>query len=158
MLMALALPCASGVRQEARCVLRYCCSGHAALALPAAPAFAAYVAAPSAFPRARSSSCAGYDCGRLLPRRLLGFSLGRGRHGHGIGDLWRGRIDRRRFCRGATAVPAISCLGARGRLTRLRLEGEEDGLEVDQGLNGSLRGRAGIALDQFLLYGTGGVA
>ena len=29
---------------------------------------------------------------------------------------------------------------------------------ADQGLNGSLRGRAGIALDRFLLYGTGGVA
>jgi outer membrane immunogenic protein len=38
------------------------------------------------------------------------------------------------------------------------VDGEEDGLDVDQGLNGSLRARAGIALDQFLLYGTGGAA
>jgi outer membrane immunogenic protein len=38
------------------------------------------------------------------------------------------------------------------------VEGDENGLEVDQGLNGSLRARAGIALDQFLLYGTGGAA
>ena len=29
---------------------------------------------------------------------------------------------------------------------------------VDQGLNGSLRARAGIALDRFLVYGTGGAA
>lgn len=32
------------------------------------------------------------------------------------------------------------------------------GVSVDQGLNGSLRARAGIALDRFLLYGTGGLA
>jgi len=38
------------------------------------------------------------------------------------------------------------------------LEGEADGLEVSQGINGSLRGRVGIALDQFLLYGTAGGA
>ncbi len=32
------------------------------------------------------------------------------------------------------------------------------GIKVEQGVNGSLRARAGIALDRFLLYGTGGVA
>ena len=34
----------------------------------------------------------------------------------------------------------------------------EAGITVDQGLNGSLRARAGIALDRFLLYGTAGLA
>ena len=37
-------------------------------------------------------------------------------------------------------------------------DGSSGGLSVEQGLNGSLRGRAGIALDRFLAYGTGGVA
>jgi outer membrane immunogenic protein len=37
-------------------------------------------------------------------------------------------------------------------------DGDNAGIEVEQGLNGSLRGRAGIALDRFLLYGTGGAA
>lgn len=37
-------------------------------------------------------------------------------------------------------------------------EGEDAGLTVEQGFNGSLRARAGIALDQFLLYGTAGGA
>lgn len=37
-------------------------------------------------------------------------------------------------------------------------DGTAGGLTAEQGLNGSLRGRAGIALDRFLVYGTGGVA
>ena len=37
-------------------------------------------------------------------------------------------------------------------------DGEEGGITVEQGFNGSLRARAGIALDQFLLYGTAGAA
>jgi outer membrane immunogenic protein len=37
-------------------------------------------------------------------------------------------------------------------------DGSNGGLEVEQGLNGSLRGRAGIALDRYLVYGTGGLA
>jgi outer membrane immunogenic protein len=37
-------------------------------------------------------------------------------------------------------------------------DGSEGGVSADQGLNGSLRGRAGIALDRFLLYGTAGLA
>jgi outer membrane immunogenic protein len=37
-------------------------------------------------------------------------------------------------------------------------DGSEGGIKADQGLNGSLRGRAGIALDRFLLYGTAGLA
>jgi outer membrane immunogenic protein len=37
-------------------------------------------------------------------------------------------------------------------------DGSAGGITVEQGLNGSLRGRAGIALDRFLVYGTGGAA
>jgi outer membrane immunogenic protein len=36
--------------------------------------------------------------------------------------------------------------------------GSGGGVSLDQGLNGSLRARAGIALDRFLLYGTAGAA
>jgi len=37
-------------------------------------------------------------------------------------------------------------------------DGAEGGIRAEQGLNGSLRARAGIALDRFLLYGTAGLA
>ena len=37
-------------------------------------------------------------------------------------------------------------------------DGGSGGISADQDWSGSLRARAGIALDQFLLYGTGGVA
>jgi outer membrane immunogenic protein len=37
-------------------------------------------------------------------------------------------------------------------------DGSSGGLNVEQGLNGSLRARAGIALDRFLVYGTAGAA
>jgi outer membrane immunogenic protein len=49
-------------------------------------------------------------------------------------------------------------LGAEGDIIISGVDGDDAGISVDQGLNGSLRARAGIALDQFLLYGTGGVA
>lgn len=49
-------------------------------------------------------------------------------------------------------------LGAEGDVIVSGVDGSSGALSVDQGLNGSLRARAGIALDQFLLYGTGGAA
>jgi outer membrane immunogenic protein len=49
-------------------------------------------------------------------------------------------------------------IGAEGDLIVSGVDGDEGPLSLDQGLNGSLRARAGIALDQFLLYGTGGAA
>jgi outer membrane immunogenic protein len=49
-------------------------------------------------------------------------------------------------------------LGAEGDIVFPWRDGTEAGLKADQGLNGSLRGRAGIALDRFLLYGTAGLA
>lgn len=49
-------------------------------------------------------------------------------------------------------------VGAEGDILYPWRDGSGGGVTVDQGLNGSLRGRAGIALDRFLLYGTGGAA
>ena len=37
-------------------------------------------------------------------------------------------------------------------------EGDAGGIDVEQGVNGSLRGRIGYALDRFLVYGTAGAA
>lgn len=49
-------------------------------------------------------------------------------------------------------------VGAEGDLVFPFRDGSSGGIDVDQGLNGSLRGRAGIALDRFLIYGTAGGA
>lgn len=49
-------------------------------------------------------------------------------------------------------------VGAEADVLASGVNGEEDMFDVDQGVNGSIRARAGIALDQFLIYGTGGVA
>ena len=49
-------------------------------------------------------------------------------------------------------------VGAEADLVASGADGAEGEFRVDQGLNGSLRGRVGLALDQFLLYGTGGIA
>ena len=57
-----------------------------------------------------------------------------------------------------TGSGAISCVGAEGDLVFPFRDGESGGIDAEQGLNGSLRGRAGIALDRFLLYGTAGGA
>lgn len=49
-------------------------------------------------------------------------------------------------------------IGAEGDLLYPFRDGSSGGLSVEQGLNGSLRGRAGVALDRFLAYGTAGLA
>ena len=49
-------------------------------------------------------------------------------------------------------------LGGEGRYRLSVARRLEGGIEAEQGLNGSLRARAGIALDRFLLYGTAGLA
>ena len=49
-------------------------------------------------------------------------------------------------------------VGAEGDFLFPWRDGSSGGVSVDQGVNGSLRARAGIALDRFLLYGTAGAA
>nr|WP_255599949.1 outer membrane protein [Afifella sp. IM 167] len=49
-------------------------------------------------------------------------------------------------------------VGLEGDALLSGVEGSTGGLKVEQNWSGSLRARAGIALDQFLLYTTGGVA
>jgi outer membrane immunogenic protein len=49
-------------------------------------------------------------------------------------------------------------VGAEGDLLYPFREGDAGGVAAEQGLHGSLRARAGIALDRFLIYGTAGGA
>lgn len=49
-------------------------------------------------------------------------------------------------------------VGAEGDVLFPWRDNSAGGITADQGLNGSLRARAGIALDRFLLYGTAGLA
>lgn len=49
-------------------------------------------------------------------------------------------------------------VGAEGDILFPWRDETNGGIKADQGLNGSLRARAGIALDRFLLYGTAGLA
>ena len=49
-------------------------------------------------------------------------------------------------------------VGGEGDILYPFRDGSSGGLTVEQGLHGSLRARAGIALDRFLAYGTAGLA
>ena len=49
-------------------------------------------------------------------------------------------------------------VGAEGDVLFPWRDDSAGGITADQGLNGSLRARAGIALDRFLIYGTAGLA
>lgn len=49
-------------------------------------------------------------------------------------------------------------LGVEGDLLASGLDGDGSSSRVDQAFEASIRGRAGVALDQYLLYGTGGLA
>lgn len=130
----------------------------AALALVAAPSHAADVAPADAFPAAPVVEAApDNDWSGFYLGALLGYSWGRADTDTEVGDLGADGIDGGAYA-GANWQYGNFVLGGEADLLASGLEGEEDGLEVGQGLNGSLRARAGIALDQFLLYGTGGVA
>jgi outer membrane immunogenic protein len=59
---------------------------------------------------------------------------------------------------GATWQFGNFVLGGEADILASDVEGSNGPLTVEQGVNGSLRARAGIALDQFLLYGTAGGA
>lgn len=59
---------------------------------------------------------------------------------------------------GATWQFGNFVIGAEADILASDVEGSNGPVSFDQGTNGSLRARAGIALDQFLLYGTAGGA
>jgi outer membrane immunogenic protein len=132
--------------------------GVAGLALTAAQAHAADVGEAEPFMTAPVVEAApANDWSGFYLGALLGYSWGRAETDDPSEDLGADGIDGGAYA-GATWQTGNFVLGGEADLLASGLAGEEDGLEVDQGLNGSLRARAGIALDQFLLYGTGGVA
>ena len=88
---------------------------------------------------------------------LLGYSWGEGNTDTTLNEIEADGIDGGGFL-GANWLAGNFVFGAEADVLASGLEGEEGGLEIDQGVNGSLRARAGIALDQFLLYGTAGIA
>lgn len=92
-----------------------------------------------------------------------GFYLGAlGGFGWGNADTSVGDVDADGFDVGGYAGANWQwgnfVVGAEGDVVWPFRDGSGAGVSVDQGLNGSLRGRAGIALDRFLVYGTGGAA
>jgi outer membrane immunogenic protein len=92
-----------------------------------------------------------------------GFYLGAlGGYGWGNADTSVGDINADGFDVGGYAGANWQwgnfVVGAEGDILVPFRDGSGAGVSVDQGLNGSLRARAGIALDRFLVYGTGGAA
>lgn len=87
---------------------------------------------------------------------LLGYSWGDSDTSR-FGDVESDGVDGGGYV-GATWQYGNLVIGAEGDVMASGLEGAAGPVSLDQGVNGSLRARAGIALDQFLLYGTAGAA
>jgi outer membrane immunogenic protein len=130
-----------------------------ALGLSAAPALAADVGAPEPLPLPEVVAAApANDWTGFYLGALLGYSWGNADTDDAdAGDFNVDGIDGGAYA-GANWQTGNFVFGAEADLLLSGLEDEAGGVNVDQGLNGSLRARAGIALDQFLLYGTGGAA
>lgn len=128
-----------------------------ALGLASAPAFAADFGAaeplptPPAVAAEPTNNWTGFYLGALL-----GYTFGTAETG-AVGDVDVDGVDGGAYA-GANWQYDSFVLGIEGDVLASGVEGDEAGIGVDQGLNGSLRARAGIALDRFLLYGTAGGA
>ena len=88
---------------------------------------------------------------------LFGYSFGRadaGRAGDVDADGPEGGI----YAGANYQINDRFVVGVEGDVLASGVEGERGGVGFEQDWVGSLRGRIGIALDDFLLYGTGGVA
>jgi outer membrane immunogenic protein len=129
----------------------------AVLALSAASAHAADIGAveplptPDAVVAEPANDWTGFYLGALL-----GYSWGDADTDL-AGDLETDGVDGGGYA-GATWQFGNLVIGGEADVLASGLEGGEGPLSLDQGVNGSLRARAGIALDRFLLYGTAGAA
>ena len=141
-----------------------------AVMIPAAPAIAADLgrAPPLPTPEVVAAAPANNWTGFYLGA-LLGYSWSKGAAKPGAGSVdFDGRFDSARsigsdgFLGGGYAGVDWQIgnlvLGAEGDLLASGANGKQGGIGASQGLNGSLRARAGIALDDFLLNGTAGAA
>ncbi len=131
--------------------------GTAAAALLSAPALAADLTSPESLPIPQLVEAAPAN-------NWTGFYLG-ALGGFGWGSdatSTAGRINADGFDVGGYAGANWQwgnfVVGGEGDIVAPWRDGSSGGVSVDQGLNGSLRARAGIALDRFLLYGTAGAA
>jgi outer membrane immunogenic protein len=127
------------------------------LALMAAPASAADVDTFEPLPPAHVPVATGpMDWSGFYIGVLFGYSFGDAKTGVPLNiDVsgWDGGLY------GGTNVQFDRfVLGLEGDALLSSLSGSRAGLGLDSSWAGSLRGRAGIALDQFLLYGTAGLA
>ncbi len=127
----------------------------AAIGLAANPALAADLghvepvpAAPA--PVAAATNWSGYTIGALL-----GYTWGEVEAGTESADI--DGFDGGVYI-GANYQWNQFVLGVEADALISGVDGGAGGVSVDQDWSASLRARAGIALDQFLLYGTGGVA
>jgi outer membrane immunogenic protein len=133
-------------------------AGLGLLSLPAAPALAADLGGAEPLPTpdlvaaAPANDWTGFHLGALL-----GWTWADADTDAAQGDIDADGVDGGAYA-GFDYQMGNFVVGAEGDLIVPGVDGDEGPLSVDQGLNGSLRARAGIALDQFLLYGTGGAA
>lgn len=130
----------------------------AAIGIISAPAFAADLGAPEPLPMPAAPVAAApvNDWTGFYLGALLGYTWGTAGT-DAVGDVDTSGIDGGAYA-GANWQWGNFVVGAEGDLIISGVNGDDGGIEVDQGLNGSLRARAGIALDRFLIYGTGGAA
>ena len=124
----------------------------------AAPAFAADIGAVEPLPTpplvaaAPANDWTGFYLGALLGWTWADFGTDAA-----PGDIDADGIDGGVYA-GANWQWGNFVVGGEADLIIPGVDGGEGGIGVEQGLNGSLRARAGIALDRFLAYGTGGAA
>jgi outer membrane immunogenic protein len=134
--------------------MRFVLLAATALSLGALPAYAADLGVAEALPTPEAVEAApANDWTGFYLGALLGYTFGTAE----TGDVEVDGVDGGVYA-GANWQYNNLLLGIEGDVLGSGVEGEEDGLDVEQGFNGSLRARAGIALDQFLLYGTAGGA
>jgi outer membrane immunogenic protein len=129
-----------------------------AAGLLTAPAFAADLGnveplpAPELVEAAPANDWTGFYLGALA-----GWSWGRSDTDAAVGDIDADGWDAGAYA-GANWQFGRFVVGAEADALFSGVDGGEAAFDLEQGLNGSLRARAGIALDRFLLYGTGGAA
>jgi len=131
----------------------------AALSAVAAPALAADLGTPEPVPPAPAAmpvaapapTWSGFYIGALL-----GYTWGDS-DTNAVGNVDSDGIDGGAYA-GANYQFDQFVVGVEGDVLASGVKDDNGGLGVEQGWNGSLRARAGIALDNFLLYGTGGAA